>query len=580
MRTLVTTVTLSLVSSSAVAQCFDTAYGTPLGVQSQMFGDFELPIQSIGFAFPIGATTYTDVVICDKGYVWLSNAGLPASGGVDYTPSAAELASGSPRICALWTDIQVQGSNNGQIYIKSTPSACTITWQNAQTYGATSGLFDMQMVLHPSGEVKLLYGPGATNNSTQAPWWTGVVGISPGLGAALPAASDLSASGASANPTLYEEWLAQNTFDLANNGLLIVPTSPGYAFVPLGTPTNCASVTAFGAGCVQQDDSIFELMTTGTFDLAGSTITWFRQPNGYVVLDAIPGTFVPPGAGATVVANGDDLEQTVTLNGSMPIAGGTTTSLTVCSNGRVSLGSLGNGTGWSPDAATFLNWAEATIAASWHDYNPTLAGSGQIKFEQIGTIAYITWDGVYSYGTTSPDRFQYQFDVATGNVVVVYDTFGNVGNDHLAGYSAGGPSSGAAVDLSTALAVPANIYDLGSAGLALSTNSSPALGNSGFAFVTSDVPNLVPVGILFFGTLALPGIDLSSIGMAGCKAYTNGDVTSATFPVAGGVGSINLPIPATPSLMNLTLTSQSVAFSLATAANLVTSNGLTWTIGN
>lgn len=584
MRTLLSCLALSLASSPAVAQCFDTAYGTPLGTPATLYGDVVFGIQPIGFAFPLGGATYTDVHVCDKGYVYLSNAGTPAPGGADFSATAAELASQAPRICALWSDIQVLASNNGQVYIKSTPSSCTITWIHAQCYSATSGLFDMQMQLAPTGVVKLLYGAGTTNNSVASSptWQVGVAGLSPGLGATLPAASDLSAGGVTTDNTLFEEWLVGGTFDMADNGLMIVPTTPsGYTFVPLGAPLNCASVTTFGTGCVQQDDSLFELFPANTFDLAGTTMTFFRQPGGYLALNAVPGTFVPPSPAAAVVANGDDVEQTVPFPGAMPIPGGTTSSLTICSNGRVALGATGNGTNWTPDAATFLNFPVTTFAASWHDYNPTLPGSGAILFEQVGGTVYVTWDNVYSYGTTSPDRFQYQFDVATGTVTIVYDTFTTAGNDRLAGYSVGGASTGSSTDLSVALATPVTLYDTASQGIALLTNGSPSFGNAGFAFVTSGVPNLVPVGITFFGSAAVnPGLDLTFLGMPGCFAYTNANLTSASFPIAAGTGSLGLPIPSNPGLMNLTLTCQSVAFSLQTPANLVTSNGLQFTIGN
>jgi hypothetical protein len=578
MRTL-SCLAIAMLAPTALAQCFDQAYGTPIGTAATLYGDVVFPIRPIGFAFPIGAATYTDVHICDKGYVYLSNAGVPAPGVADFTATAAELASGPPRICALWSDIQVLASNNGQIYINSSPAQCTITWINAQTYSATSGLFNMQMQLQPTGQVKVLYGPGTTNASTQLTWWAGVAGLSPGLGAPLPAASDLSVGGVTTDNTLYEEWLAINTFDMANNGLLILPTSPGYVYLPIGTPVNCASVSDYGTGCGTQNDSIYEQFAPTAFDLGGTTLTYLRQPGGYTVLNSVAGTFVPPSGAATIVANADDTEQVVALTGSMPVPGGVTSSLTVCSNGRIALGGTGNGTAYTPDGPTFLAFANATIAASWHDYNPTIAGSGSILFEQIGSIAYVTWNGVYSYGTTVPDTFQYQFDVTSGSVTVVYGTFSTQGNDRLAGYSPGGPSTASPSDLS-ALTAPVFCAD-SSAGLALTTNGGPTLGNSSFALVSSNIPSLVPIGLLFFGDTAVnPGIDLTFLGMPGCFGYTNANLTSVTFPVIGASGSVNLPIPSSPGLIGLSLACQSLAFSLVTPSNLITSNGTQFTIGN
>jgi hypothetical protein len=575
-------VAAALLAPTAPAQCFDTVYGTPLAAANALFGDVEFAMQPIGFAFPLGGTTYADVHVCDKGYVWLSNNNVPPSGGVDITPTAAELASMSPRICALWSDIQVLSSNNGMVYLKSTPARCTITWVNAQCYNATSGLFDMQMQLEPTGVVRVLFGPGTTNNSTQATWWVGVAGLSPGLGATLPAASDLSAGGATASNTLFEEWPAANTFDLASNGLLIVPTNPGYTYVPLGAPVNCASAVDYGTGCGVREDSVFELMPMAAFDLANSTIAWLRLPDGYLVLGGLPGTWYTPTAAAVVVANGDDAEETVTLASAMPAPGGPVTQLTVCSNGRIAFGPNGNGVDYIPDAQMFLDYPSSTIAAAWHDYDQTSPGSGAITFEQNGGIAYVTWNGVHSYGTSTPDSFQYQFDLATGTVTVVYGAFGLGGfTDYLAGYSFGGPSTSAPVDLSAVVVAGVSVYDNGGAGLALSANSMPFLGNAGFALVTTNVPSLAPIGVTFFGDGAfVPPLDLTFLGMPGCFAHTNGNLASGAFAVVNGTGSIPLPIPGNAGLVGLSLTCQSLAFSSATPSGLISSNGTRFTIGN
>jgi hypothetical protein len=266
----------------------------------------------------------------------------------------------------------------------------------------------------------------------------------------------------------------------------------------------------------------------------------------------------------------------------MPVAGGTTSSLTICSNGRVALSaSTSNGAGWTPDEQTFLDFPVTTIAADWHDYNPTLAGSGQIRFEQVGNMAYVTWNGVYSYGTTSPNTFQYQFNVSTGDCTVFYGTFNAVGNDHLAGYSLGGPSpTSQVVDLS-AFGGVISVADVRSDGLKLAASNMPTLGNPAFTLTTSSVPALVPLGFAFFGDTAInPGVSLTFLGMPGCFAYTNANLLSVTFPVAGGSGSVSFPIPNNPTLIGATLTSQSLAFSLDTPAGLISSNGVTFTVGN
>jgi hypothetical protein len=124
----------ALLAAPAVAQCFEPNFGTPLASPGQLVGDIELPIQPIGFAFPLGSTTYTDLHITDKGYVWLSNAGVPATGGVDFSATAQELATDAPRIAPLWSDLQALATNNAQIHVNSSPMRCVVTWENLTCY--------------------------------------------------------------------------------------------------------------------------------------------------------------------------------------------------------------------------------------------------------------------------------------------------------------------------------------------------------------------------------------------------------------------------------------------------------------
>src|SRR5690606_30202097 len=103
----------------------------------------ELPGQPLGFAFPLGGTTYTDVHITDKGYVWLTNAGVPATPGfVDYTATGAELASQGPRIAALWGDFQALAVNGAQIWLDtSAPGRAVITWEKLECFGGNCAQF-------------------------------------------------------------------------------------------------------------------------------------------------------------------------------------------------------------------------------------------------------------------------------------------------------------------------------------------------------------------------------------------------------------------------------------------------------
>jgi hypothetical protein len=569
--------TVALTAVLPAQTCPERLLGVPLGTGD----DVMFTMQPIGFAFPFGGTTYTDVHVNCNGYFFLSNANVPPvpTGNGDYSATPAELAAGGPRVAVLWNDLNILAANNASVYIDSTPSRCTITWDNAVNFGLST-LFQVQAQLFPSGEIRMYWSEGATNNSVyNFVAGAGLTGASPGGGALLPQPSDLSASGSTPNDTLYEHWTVQGTFDLPLRSLQLIPTNPGWLYLATAW-SGCASTRDYGLGCVDARDSFYELMPASAFDLANTRITMVRTATGYIAGNGGTAAFVTPTLAAAIIANGDDVVQTVQLALPMPVPGGTTQFLTVSSNGNIALAGTGNGAGFAPDANNFLGFAQTAIAAAWHDYNPTFGGSGKVLFEQVGGVAYVTWNNVFSYNTATPDRFQYQFELASGNVAIVYSAMGAAGNEYLVGYSVGGPSVRTIEsDLSAELGATIAVADAGVQGLTLSTNGLPLVGNAGFAYTVSLVPAVSPVGILFFGDTATPPIDLGFLGMAGCRGYTNANLATVTFAVAGGSGTQPLPIPGNVALVGTAITAQAVAFSLATQLNLVTSNGNQIAIG-
>lgn len=243
---------LALVASSPVAvaqNCFDGDFGTLLGTSVQ---DWVSPMQVIGFPFPLGGTTYTNIHISDHGLAYLSNAGVPVPPATNdpvlYTPTTVNLMAGSPKVCVLYADIIATGG--GTIYISSSPTECVITWRSMQNFGFAALRFNFQIALYPSGLVRFVWGPGCTNNSTfGGSSDNGIVGVSVGGAAALPPAVDLSAGGATIVDTTYENWTLPLTFDMASNTLLMVGTAPGYTYTLLGAPAACAATSNYGTGC-------------------------------------------------------------------------------------------------------------------------------------------------------------------------------------------------------------------------------------------------------------------------------------------------------------------------------------------
>jgi hypothetical protein len=353
-------------------------------------------------------------------------------------------------------------------------------------------------------------------------------------------------------------------------------------YCPSGSGTVLATNTVLGVGCGQAVASFYEsFANSSALDLANTTLTWFNTGSGYTVVNSIPGTFVPPSGTAINIAAGFlDGEQAVTLSAPMPVLGGTTSTLNVCTKGYIAT-APGNGIDFTPTSGELLAFPQTTWAC-WHDYNQTAAGSGLILFEEVGGIAYVTWNGVYSFpAITSPSTVQFQFDVATGNVTLVIGAFSTGSPDAVVvGFSPGGagPNPGS-VDISATPVISLAFPE--SSGLALAGTSRPIIGTS-WGFNTTGIPATGTIGIEVFG-LSDPNIaDLGFIGAPGCGLRASLDVLNAWL-VAGSSHAYSLSIPNNLTLLNAHVFTTTAV--LVPGVNLlfggtITSNGIDGLLGD
>jgi hypothetical protein len=358
--------------------------------------------------------------------------------------------------------------------------------------------------------------------------------------------------------------------------------------VPGGACPPPAAVELYGTGCYASFGSVYELFA----DAAAASAALSNQS---VVFTPVGSNYLVQWGGASYVAPTtpvnlfatptDDGEATLTPSAAFPAPAGPQATLRVHSNGVVSWGAAAQtfpGTNnYTPTATGFLDGANAGFYA-WHDYAETFAGSGRIVWEEVGSVLYITWDNVYSYGTQpNPSTVQFQMNLSTGVVAIVWttvspDTTSTFGSGHLVGYSPAGASPNpGSVSLATALPIvtQADAFPLG-------LNSNLPKFNTNWNLTTSNAEAISPIAIVFFGdTQVNPGIDLGFIGAPGCAGYTSANLTSLTAPLAGGTGSVTVAIPNDFSLGGTVLTAQSVSFTLQNPLGLNTSNGLKATIG-
>ena len=243
------TAAAALAAPLAAQNCLAGDFGNSLGYGTS---DTVYAIRPIGFAFPFAGATYTDIHVNDHGFVQLSNGGVPApltSGSASlYTPTLANFQTGGPKIAPLYSDMTLQGG--GECWLKSTPTQCTVTWHNAQSFGIPSPRFSFQLILESNGAIRFVYGPGCTNNSTYGGVATNaIVGVTTAGSAAAPAASNLSNGGVSPAVTTYELFPAAGAFDLQNGTLTMVRLGAGQAYGIVGSTAQCAKADRYGVGC-------------------------------------------------------------------------------------------------------------------------------------------------------------------------------------------------------------------------------------------------------------------------------------------------------------------------------------------
>lgn len=370
-------------------------------------------------------------------------------------------------------------------------------------------------------------------------------------------------------------YLAPTTGQIGRVLMTTSPTSGG------GT---LATNTTLGNGCGQSYASFYENFAAAAgMDLNGLSLTMLPSGVGYTMLAGFS-PYVPPSATATTLTLGDDAEAIATLSAPFAYPGGSTTSLVVCSNGFVSV-ATGNGTAWTPDVPTFLNAPQASWRV-WHDFNPSIAGSGQVKFEEIAGIAYVTWDGVYSFSTTNAERFQFQFDLASGVVTMVFGSpLGGFGNGFLVGYSPGGPSlNPGSMDISAALTGSWSTQAADIAPLTMTASTRPIIGTN-WTMRVNDIPANGVIGLDLL-SITDPNItDLAAFGAPGCqlRAGIGGPSDLSFFYFAFGTTShpVVFSIPNDPWYVGIDLYVSSVVLQSPTinAAGAITANGIKGHIG-
>ena len=344
------------------------------------------------------------------------------------------------------------------------------------------------------------------------------------------------------------------------------------ALVPSGAPAAILSNTGHGCGAVVCPRSFYEFFgTAGTFDLANSSWTMTYANNAYTV-GVGTSTYTAP-TGSTLVLS-DDSETTVNLPFTLPYPGGSTTSVSVCSNGFVSTAS--NGTAYDPSVSSFLSGAPRW-SALWHDLNPGVGG--QVRVDSSATEVRITFVAVPNFSGGGTATFQWKF-LSSGTVHEIYTAVTAAGNSYLTGYTPGGGASDpGSINISAALATPFGLCGNNAAGVALNASARPILGTT-INLTTSNIPSGTLLGLLILSlTQYSPGIDLTFLQMPGCELYAGLD-SLTQFPTPGTSAAVPFTFPSTVSLAGTLLMGQAATLSPGfNPFGFLTSNGVVMVLG-
>jgi hypothetical protein len=460
-------------------------------------------------------------------------------------------------------------------------------WSNFRRFSTSLTInngtfFNFQIRLHENGEIRCVYGncsPGVAGVTTTALHQVGLRGPTNAFPANIndrmntKGVNDdwsLSAAG-----TTNAVGMLFNTVAPAN----VIPNGLTYTWSP---PVGViATNTTIGQGCGSSFASFYQNFTTASsMNLGGTAITMVGSP--YAVAPGV-GALLPVGGTPTTLVLSDDSEAIYTfVNGFT--APGWGASVAVCSNGFVSK-ATGNGTSFTPTPSAMLAGPQDWYALGWHDLNPSIVGSGQVKVDESPTLLVITYDGVWDYsGASAANANTMQMQVtSSGDVTYAYGTMSALGGTgFVVGYSPAGPNldPGSRTLLSSpafALASPEVLA------LALTASDRPVqmAGPNTWDLVVSNIPATTVIGADIFG-LSDPGIlDLGLFGLAksGCQLRANLDLLNAWIST-GVTHNYSLVIPPSPSLNNFVLYTQSVCLGNGSMADNITSNGIRGVVGN
>lgn len=383
--------------------------------------------------------------------------------------------------------------------------------------------------------------------------------------------------------TARDEFLSFANEDIINQAFVLPPGPQPknpifeihYSVVP-----NSAYSTRFGAGCYDRPRAFYEVFSKApaAFDLSNTSFRITPANGAYVVSPTGSAVVAPTSPGLLNAANqpmGDnDRTAVLPLGFTFPYAGGSTTSIAICSDGIACLNTAAMGNmKWLAGVPGFL-MGQPLVAPFGTDLDPRVGGSIHLDVDPVAQAAYVTWLNVPAWGMPgTANTFQVAL-FANGDIEYRYGTCGTTNETTLVGFTPGWSAHDpGTTDLS--MAMPFTTGD-GAVPPSLNLSARPRLGTTP-NLVTSDMPQGAAGG-MFLGGPSAP-VDLGFLGMPGCLQRV-APIDFQFFLASGTIGSVPFGIPSSPTFLGMQLVGQSVVVSPGSnAAGGTVSNPLCINLG-
>jgi len=288
--------------------------------------------------------------------------------------------------------------------------------------------------------------------------------------------------------------------------------------------------------------------------------------------------------GSTSSANWDDaLSAPITLPFTFNYPGGSTTDITVSSNGAVLLANVVDNDyavcGASYGSIAPFRDGPPRIAAYHHDLDASVSGGIFVDVDPANQFVRITWDSVQEWGVPAAVNTMQVTLHISGNVDIVYGPLSNRsgGNNAIVGFTPGlSARIPAAQDISATM--PFQSGD-GQIPPVLTMDARAVLGTTPNIVTTNITPGTL-FNVFVAGLSGIPGgVSLTPFGMDGCRQYIN-PFTAFLVGLSGNDFVVPFGIPNDPSYQNVQFYFQSAPLtSNLNTAGIITSNGLCVKLG-